>query len=473
MLPYVSHQRLHCVVRVVAAVATPCAMASLEIPLAAVQWRQLPREPARFSTRSQAKVPLSVANCLSSRSAKLQSATSRLLPACLVAQALRSSREVWRQTRFRSRGQRSSSTHLACSARETGPRFPTQQDQLAKQDFAVDLAAYLQTGAVLPWEEAQALVIAAKKVLVAEQSLERVEVPSGSHVNIVGDVHGQFFDVLKIFQEYGLPSPENPYLFNGDFVDRGSFSVETLLLLLAWKVALPSHVRLARGNHEAHDMNVPYGFLGEVLTKYTPESYNLFQDVFANLPLAHVINNSVLIVHGGLPRDSGVRLDDIERLDRVAESSRGGEGSRESQLFTDLLWADPRSMPGRRPSERGGDCMTFGPDVTKSFLDANGLELLIRSHEVKDEGFEWQHEQRCLTVFSAPQYCDSCDNRGAVVRLHAEASGEIRPEVRVFDAAERPPFYVPAMAYSPMNPAARHYLSSDAKMMLSQLLGRG
>lgn len=331
-------------------------------------------------------------------------------------------------------------------------------------EFARQLGEYLGSGAYWPWEEAQALVKDATTVLAAEGTLERIEVPAGSHVNVVGDVHGQFWDLLKILDINGWPSPTNPYLFNGDFVDRGSFSVETMLVLLAWKVTYPSHVRLARGNHESHEMNVPFGFTGEVLTKYGEEAYGAFQQMFSYLPLAHVINDDVLVVHGGLPRSKGVGLAEISALDRVAASKRQEEGG---QLFTDLLWADPREQPGSQPSERGGNVMTFGPDVTQSFLAANGLQLLIRSHEVKDEGFEYQHDGQCLTVFSAPNYCGSCDNLGAVIRLAApEAGGRLTAEVRKFDSGPKPPFYLPAMVYSPMNPACRRFLSRSAKDVL-------
>jgi len=269
------------------------------------------------------------------------------------------------------------------------------------RDFTLSLAKFLSQGNSLSWEQAEQLVKDAIQVIESEGTLEHVEVPAGGHVNVVGDVHGQFFDLLEIFEQNGLPSAENPFVFNGDFVDRGSFSVEVLLLLLAWKVTCPSFMRLARGNHEAHDMNLPYGFTGEVLTKYGPEAYQKFQEVFDKLPLAHVINRDVLVVHGGLPREAGVGLNDIESLDRFSQEGR-------SKVFTDLLWADPRNTTA--PSERGGDIVTFGPDVTRRFLEENGLSLLIRSHEVKEEGFEWQHNQQCLTVFSAPKYCDSYDN---------------------------------------------------------------
>eukprot|EP00933_Yihiella_yeosuensis_P078261 TRINITY_DN8953_c0_g4_i1.p1 TRINITY_DN8953_c0_g4~~TRINITY_DN8953_c0_g4_i1.p1 ORF type:complete len:439 (-),score=61.03 TRINITY_DN8953_c0_g4_i1:267-1583(-) len=384
-----------------------------------------------------------------------------------VALAL-SHRKRYRRPKFQKDRSDLSAICLACVASQSKPgvlRYPGSTDAQESRKFALELAEFLQTGARWNWQDAEVLVKDAIAVLSKESTLEHVKVAPSGHVNVVGDVHGQFFDLFTIFEQNGLPSEENPYIFNGDFVDRGSFSVEVLLLLLAWKVALPSHFRLARGNHEDHEMNVPYGFTGEVLTKYGPEAYNLFQEVFDNLPLAHVVNHDVLIVHGGLPREQGVGLSEIESLDRAVGSK--------SNVFTDLLWADPRLHQGMRPSKRGGNVVTFGPDVTQDFLEKNHLSLLIRSHEVKDEGFEWQHAKRCLTVFSAPLYCDSCDNKGAVIRLSASESGEgpLGTEVRTFDARPKPDFYIPAMAYSPLNPDARRFLSPQAKQILQQFYG--
>lgn len=353
----------------------------------------------------------------------------------------------------------------SAAGQASGLRYPGVGGGEDLRRFALDLAALFQGGGAWPWSEMEVLVQDATKLLQAEKTLERIQVKPGGHINVVGDVHGQFFDLYTIWEENGLPSASNPYIFNGDFVDRGSYSLETLMTLLAWKVACPADVHLARGNHEAHSMNVPYGFTGEVLTKLGPEAYAEFQTLFDQLPLAHVVNDHALVVHGGLPRDTSVRLADIEALDR----SQGPEDAR--RIFTDLQWADPCDKKGQFRSQRGEDIVVFGPDVTKAFLDANGLGLLIRSHEVKDEGFEWAHDKRCLTVFSAPQYCDTCDNKGAVIRLNVpEGGGPPETEIRVFTVGPRPDFYVPAMAYSPMSPTCRKYLSGPAKKLLQGYL---
>jgi serine/threonine-protein phosphatase 5 len=95
----------------------------------------------------------------------------------------------------------------------------------------------------------------ATEIFEKEESLTRVEIDDLEEITVCGDVHGQFYDLLNIFHLNGMPSEENPYLFNGDFIDRGSFSVEVILTLLSWKVCYPQHFFMTRGNHEAMSLN--------------------------------------------------------------------------------------------------------------------------------------------------------------------------------------------------------------------------
>ena len=170
---------------------------------------------------------------------------------------------------------------------------------------------------------------------------------------------------MNIFEINGLPSKENPYLFNGDFIDRGSFSVEVILTLLAWKVYLPKHFFMSRGNHETSNLNKLYGFYGEVKFKYDQKTYDLFNELFCFLPLSHCINSKVFVTHGGLFSKDGIKLDDIRKTKRDKEP--GDEG-----IMCDCLWSDPTDMNGRHPSKRGISVM-FGPDVTEKFLNENNL----------------------------------------------------------------------------------------------------
>ncbi|KAJ8422712.1 hypothetical protein Cgig2_022610 [Carnegiea gigantea] len=279
------------------------------------------------------------------------------------------------------------------------------------------------------------IVLQTRELLCSLPSLVDITIPDGKHFTVCGDVHGQFYDLLNIFELNGLPSEDNPYLFNGDFVDRGSFSLEVILTLFAFKCMCPSAIYLARGNHESRSMNKIYGFEGEVRSKLSETFVELFAEVFCCLPLAHVINQKVFVVHGGLFSVDGVKLSDIRAIDRFCEPPEEG-------LMCEILWSDPQPFPGRGPSKRGVG-LSFGPDVTKRFLQDNNLELLVRSHEVKDEGYEIEHEGKLITVFSAPNYCDQMGNKGAFIRFEAPV---LKPNIVTFSAVPHPD--VKPMAYA-------------------------
>lgn len=262
-------------------------------------------------------------------------------------------------------------------------------------------------------------------------TLVDVDVPDGTRFTVCGDVHGQFYDLLNIFESNGWPSAENPYLFNGDFVDRGSFSCEVLLTLFALRAAMPKSLFLARGNHESVSMNSMYGFFGEVRDKYHTSFEVLATEVFNNLPLAHVLGGKIFVVHGGLYTDDALEppsLDDIRALERVGQPSEDGGP------MSELLWSDPQPQDGRSPSKRGAGYL-FGPDITKKFLEKNGLTMVIRSHEVKAAGYEIAHDGMLATVFSAPNYCDKMGNLGAYARFVAP---EMKPEFVSFRDSPHP-----------------------------------
>ncbi|KAI3916362.1 hypothetical protein MKW98_004803 [Papaver atlanticum] len=172
---------------------------------------------------------------------------------------------------------------------------------------------------LLKWYAYQ-IVSQTREMLRALPSLVDVSIAEGKHFTVCGDVHGQFYDLLNIFELNGLPSEDDPYLFNGDFVDRGSFSLEEISCFT--KIScVPDNlgIHLARGNHESKNMNKIYGFEGEVKSKLSEAFIELFAEVFCCLPLAHVLNGKVFIVHGGLFSVDGVKLSDIRKIDRFCE----------------------------------------------------------------------------------------------------------------------------------------------------------
>ncbi len=198
-------------------------------------------------------------------------------------------------------------------------------------------------------------------------------------------------------------------------MDRGSFSSEVMLTLLALKVYSPESIHLTRGNHESQNMNRIYGFEGEVRTKYSVQVFHLFSELFQSLPLAYVLDGKVggaeggrraFIVHGGLFSRDGVTLGELQKLNRRCEPDSG--------LVAEMLWSDPQEADGWGPSKRGIG-VAFGPDVTRRFLDSNDLDIVVRSHEMKDEGYEVGAGGRLITIFSAPNYCDQMGNKGAYI----------------------------------------------------------
>jgi len=164
--------------------------------------------------------------------------------------------------------------------------------------------------------------------------------------------------------------------------------------------------------------------------------FKLFSESFPALPLATLVGKKYLVLHGGLFSDDKITLDDIRKLNRHNQRQPGQSG-----LMMEMLWTDPQPEPGRGPSKRGVG-MQFGPDVTKRFCENNGLEAIIRSHEVRMEGYEEEHGGKCITVFSAPKYCDSTENKGAYIDI----SPDYKLKFHKFDAVPHP--NIRPMAYA-------------------------
>lgn len=248
----------------------------------------------------------------------------------------------------------------------------------------------------------------------AEASKDELLLAKSKKLTVVGDTHGQFYDVLNLFNKFGFVSDQHSYLFNGDFVDRGSWSCEVAFYLYVLKILYPTSLFLNRGNHETNDMNKTYGFTDECELKYSKKVFEAFAESFGALPLATLINRSYLCMHGGLFSDDNVTLEDIKNFNRFP-SSGSSQPPREG-IAMELLWTDPQPTPGRAPSKRGIG-MQFGPDITERFCLKNKIRKVLRSHEVRMGGVEEEHNGRLITVFSAPNYCDSTGNLGGVVHI--------------------------------------------------------
>ncbi|KAI5078464.1 hypothetical protein GOP47_0006135 [Adiantum capillus-veneris] len=323
-----------------------------------------------------------------------------------------------------------------------------------------------QLSRLLPVPAFDSLIVCASKLLHREPNCLQVSVESSCSVVLVGDLHGQFHDLLRLFQLAGTPSPSRIFIFNGDYVDRGAWGLETFLLLLAWKIFLPHRVFLLRGNHETRYCTATYGFEQEVMAKYGEHGKHVYRKClgcFEGLPLAAVIAECVFMAHGGLFR----HLEAPEKKERrkgrvrkVAEKTEHGvlqlgtlnellmvrrgildppeKGN--NVIVSDILWSDPAPKSGLYPNPARGIGLLWGPDCTEEFLQKHKLKLIVRSHEGPDARVKRRdmvdmktgytidhvvHSGKLITLFSAPDYpqfqASDCryNNKGAYIILKA------------------------------------------------------
>ena len=244
----------------------------------------------------------------------------------------------------------------------------------------------------------------AVEVLQFEENVQPVQVP----VTICGDVHGQFHDLMELFK-IGGPCPDTNYLFMGDYVDRGYYSVETVSYLVCMKVRFPNRITILRGNHESRQITQVYGFYDECLRKYGSATvWKLFTDLFDYFPITALVDNKVFCLHGGLSPM-------IETIDQVRELNRIQEVPHEGPMC-DLLWSDPDDRGGWGISPRGAG-FTFGQDISEQFNHTNDLSLIARAHQLVMEGYSWSHQENVVTIFSAPNYCYRCGNQAAIMEV--------------------------------------------------------
>ncbi|KAM5196731.1 serine/threonine-protein phosphatase with EF-hands 1 isoform 1-T5 [Hipposideros larvatus] len=329
----------------------------------------------------------------------------------------------------------------------SGPRL---QFPLSFTDIYLLIEAFKE-GKILHAYYVLEVLFESKKALKQLRNFNVIETCPSKDVTICGDLHGKLDDLLLIFYKNGLPSGNDPYIFNGDFVDRGSNSIEILMILLVSFLVYPEDVLLNRGNHEDFLMNVRYGFTKEILRKYKIHGKKILQvleEVYMWLPIGTIIDSKVLVIHGGISESTDFNL--LQRIERnkmrsvlmppipvhegydtelkknkvgmprgvkASESLSQQLAKHEREQVIDILWSDPRGKKGCYPNtSRGGGCY-FGPDITSKFLNKYRLKMLIRSHECKPEGYEVCHDGKVITVFSASNYYEEGSNRGAYIRV--------------------------------------------------------
>ena len=272
-----------------------------------------------------------------------------------------------------------------------------------------DVDNWLETvknGTILPERELRILCEKVKEILIEESNVQPVKAP----VTICGDIHGQFHDLLELFNKGG-EIPNTRYIFMGDFVDRGFNSVETFQLLLCIKLKYPSHITLLRGNHETRQITTVYGFYDETIRKYgNANPWKYCTEVFDYLGIGAVVEGKIFCIHGGLSPEIKT-IDQVRLIDRRMEIPHEGP-------FCDLMWSDPEDIETWAMSPRGAGWL-FGSRVTTEFNHINDISLIARAHQLVMDGFKyWFRDQNLVTVWSAPNYCYRCGNVASILNVN-------------------------------------------------------
>ncbi|KAL5104690.1 hypothetical protein TcWFU_005329 [Taenia crassiceps] len=253
-------------------------------------------------------------------------------------------------------------------------------------------------------EDIKALCAKSREIFLSQPILLELEAP----LKICGDIHGQYTDLMRLFEYGGFP-PDANYLFLGDYVDRGKQSLETICLLLAYKIKYPENFFLLRGNHECASINRIYGFYDECKRRYNIRLWKTFTDCFNCLPVAAIVDEKIFCCHGGLSPD----LQTMEQIRRVLRPTDVPD----TGLLCDILWADPdKETRGWGENDRGVS-FVFGVDVVEKFLHRHDLDLICRAHQVVEDGYEFFAQRRLVTLFSAPNYCGEFDNAGGMMSV--------------------------------------------------------
>ncbi|KAF5218295.1 putative serine/threonine-protein phosphatase PP1 [Trypanosoma cruzi] len=310
-------------------------------------------------------------------------------------------------TRKRSRSQ---SAEKTLERREAAP-VPRLETSIEEEEKSA--IRQLVTSVLQDWRGAQKLLNEdiirtvlrrVRPVLMSQPMMVRLEAP----VNVCGDIHGQINDLVEIFRAGGMP-PASRYLFLGDYVDRGKYGTEVISVLLGLKVLHPDKMYVLRGNHESESICRIYGFFDEVKRRFSVKLFKEFTDVFNCLPIAALIEEIALCMHGGLSPELR-NLNQINQIRRPLVVPDAG-------LACDILWSDPEENScGWMQSQRGVS-YTFGEDVVRRACENLKIDVVLRAHQVVDNGYAFFAERRLVTIFSASNYCGEFTNSGAMLMM--------------------------------------------------------
>eukprot|EP01006_Ploeotia_vitrea_P062654 TRINITY_DN84186_c0_g1_i1.p1 TRINITY_DN84186_c0_g1~~TRINITY_DN84186_c0_g1_i1.p1 ORF type:complete len:408 (+),score=25.44 TRINITY_DN84186_c0_g1_i1:35-1258(+) len=283
---------------------------------------------------------------------------------------------------------------------------PKEEPKVRAQRIVDQLLAHKDTRPSKQVKLAEAditfLLNSCHEIFMSQPMLLELKAP----LSVVGDIHGQYPDLLRILTHAGFP-PHTNYLFLGDYVDRGRQSIECICLLLAYKLLYPEKIFLLRGNHESSNVNRMYGFFDECKKRYNISMWKAFGTLFNTMPVAAVVEDKILGMHGGISPELS-SLEQIRSLTRPCEVGDDG-------LLCDILWSDPEiAFLGWGKNTRGIS-HAFGPDILKQFLHDLDLDLVVRAHQVVQDGYQFFADRGLVTVFSAPNYCGEFDNSAGIM----------------------------------------------------------
>eukprot|EP01084_Bolivina_argentea_P012675 23725_1 len=260
----------------------------------------------------------------------------------------------------------------------------------------------------LPGNHIEELCQTVRTLLLSQPMFLELEAP----LTIVGNIHGQFYDLLRIFEYGGYPSDAN-YLFLGGYVDYGKQSIETICMLFSYKIKYNETFFMLRSNHECSSMNRIFGFYDECKRRYTPRLWKRFTDCFNCMPVAAIIADKIFCCHGGLSPQ-------LKSFNQIKKFSRP-TGVPDTGLLCDLLWADPEQIIGwgenDQPDTQEAVSYIFGPDVVESFCKRFNIDLICRGKQVVADGYEFFAGRRLVTLFSAPNYMGEFDNCGSFMSV--------------------------------------------------------
>ena len=284
--------------------------------------------------------------------------------------------------------------------------YPFENKQMSQNSKNEQIKLVTETK-LLSEDELKYLCIKSMEIFMQESSFLELTAP----IIICGDIHGQYRDLIRLFDFGGSPQKKQ-YLFLGDYVDRGKNSIECISLLLAYKVKYPKNIYLLRGNHESEMINRTYGFFDECRRRYNLRTWKIFSDCFNWLPIAALVNERILCMHGGISPDLQ-SLNNIKQIVRPTEVPDKG-------LLCDLLWSDPEKGAEDWASNSRGISVLFNENLVEKALDELDIDLICRAHQVVEEGYEFFAQRKLVTVFSAPNYCGEFDNSGAFMIVNKD-----------------------------------------------------